>query len=241
MFINKILHRLGVWISYVLMVIVTFVCFLFFRFPCNFARVIGRENIPKKGNNILFLANHETMFDSFFIGVCAFFFRVIFYPSEPFVNFAAQENYFGVWYFRILFRLLRVEPVKRRDHALLMKKYVSLLKKRNLLIFYQGGRNKNIETIKDGPSFTIRKAIPTPIVIPVFHEGMDRIFSRGGPNTKGAWRWLPRNIFRRPTVLFGPPIDFSDILAEQTNNREEVTNRINERITQSIKALKESL
>ncbi|PIS41748.1 MAG: hypothetical protein COT25_01420 [Candidatus Kerfeldbacteria bacterium CG08_land_8_20_14_0_20_42_7] len=239
MFIKKILHRFGAWISYVLVVMAIFVCFLFFQFPINFARVKGRKNIPRKGNNILFVANHDTMFDSFFIGICAFFFRVIFYPSEPFVNFADQKNYFTTWYVKCLLKMLRTEPVARRDQAMLMKRYVQLLKKRNLLIFYQGTRSKDLTLIKDGPAFAIRNAKPTPIVVPVFHEGMDRIFSRGGPKTHGIWRWLPRSLFRRPTIVFGKPIDFTDLLT--IDDSRKATDAINTRIVREIQLLKEFL
>lgn len=232
----SIFHRLRIWLSYVLLVLAGFLSFLFFRFPFNFARVIGKKNIPNQGKGVIFLANHDTMYDSFLIGGTAFFPRMIFYPSTPFVNFAAKENYFSTWYFRALMHLLRTEAVVSRDHALLMKTYVKLLKERNLLIFYQGGRSKHLDHIKMGPSFAIRNAWPHVTVIPVFHEGMDRIFSRGGPHTKGIWRWLPRNLFRRPTIMFGTPIDFTDIL--QHGNGKEVTDAINAKIINAITGLK---
>jgi len=64
--------------------------------------------------------------------------------------------------------------------------------------------------IKNGPAFAIAHT-PFPItVIPVYHSGIERIFSRGGPKTRGLWRWLPRSILRRPIVVIGQPIDFSE-------------------------------
>lgn len=236
MFFRKILRRFGIWLSYLSLVAAGFVCFLFFRAPLNFVRIRGRKNIPKKGNGVLFLANHDTMYDSFLIGGAAFFPRMIFFPAEPFINFAARENYFRVWYIQIIMKLLRAEPVNSRDQATLMKRFVRLIKERNLLIFYQGGRSKNLSQIKDGPAFAIRHAKPTPVVIPVFHEGMDRIFSRGGPNTRGTWRWLPRNLFRRPTVMFGAPIDFSYELT--IRDRGKCTIAINDRIVEVISSLR---
>ena len=57
--------RLRIWASYVAMVFAGFVSFLFFRFPLNFTRVRGRNNIPRRGERVLFVSNHTTMYDSF--------------------------------------------------------------------------------------------------------------------------------------------------------------------------------
>jgi 1-acyl-sn-glycerol-3-phosphate acyltransferase len=208
--IKKTGARLKIWASYLAMVCTGFLFFLFFRFPFNFTSVRGRRNIPRRGERVLFLSNHTTMYDSFLIGVAAYFPRHILYPSLPFINFAARENFFRTWFSRALFALLRTVPVERRDHPWLMRKYVNLLQRNNLLIFYQGTRSDDLTVVKNGPAFTIAHT-PFPItVIPVYHSGLERIFSRGGPKTRGLWRWLPRSILRRPVVIFGQPIDFSE-------------------------------
>jgi 1-acyl-sn-glycerol-3-phosphate acyltransferase len=175
------------------------------------------------------------MYDSFLIAVAAYFPEYIFYPSLPFINFAARENFFRTWFFKTLFSLLRTVPVERRDHPWLMRKYVNFLERNNLLIFYQGTRSDDLSVIKNGPAFAIART-PSPItVIPVYHQGMERIFSKGGPNTRGLWRWLPRSIFRRPVVIFGQPIDFSECF-RIPETRERIT-AINQRIVASILSL----
>ena len=209
--------------------------FLFFRFPLNFARVRGRDNIPRRGERVLFVANHTTMYDSFLIGVAAYFPENIFYPSLPFMNFAARENYFRHWFFKALFSLLRTVPVERRDHPWLMRKYVDYLERRNLLVFYQGTRSDDLSLIKNGPGYAIAHTRSPITVIPVYHHGIGRIFSRGGPKTRGVWRWLPRSLFRRPTVMFGQPIDFSECF-RIAHTRERIT-AINQRIVASIVSL----
>ena len=88
--ITRIFARLRIWASYVAMVFASFVSFLFFRFPFNFTRVRGRNNIPRRGERVLFISNHTTMYDSFLIAVAAYFPENIFYPSLPFMNFAAR-------------------------------------------------------------------------------------------------------------------------------------------------------
>jgi 1-acyl-sn-glycerol-3-phosphate acyltransferase len=232
----KIIDRLRIWASYVAVVSTGFVSFLFFRFPFNFTRVQGRENIPRRGERVLFVSNHTTMYDSFLIAVAAYFPQNIFYPSLPFINFAARENFFRTRFSKTLFTLLRTVPVERRDHPWLMRKYVEFLERNNLLIFYQGTRSDDLSVIKNGPAYAIAHTASPITVIPVYHCGIERIFSKGGPNTRGLWRWLPRSVFRRPIVMFGQPIDFSECL-RITQTRQRVT-AINQRIVASILSLR---
>jgi 1-acyl-sn-glycerol-3-phosphate acyltransferase len=233
---KSIFGRLRIWASYVAMVTAGFVCFLFFRFPFNFTRVRGRKNIPRRGERVLFVSNHTTMYDSFLIGVAAYFPENIIYPSLPFMNFAARENFFRTWFFRTLFSLLRTVPVERRDHPWLMRKYVDFLERNNLLIFYQGTRSEDLSLIKNGPAYAIAHTRSPITVVPVYHQGIERIFSKGGPKTRGLWRWLPRSIFRRPIVMFGQPIDFSECLGI-TETRERIR-AINQRIVASMVLLR---
>jgi 1-acyl-sn-glycerol-3-phosphate acyltransferase len=233
---TRIFGRLRIWASYVAMVFAGVVSFLFFRFPFNFARVRGRNHIPRRGERVLFVSNHTTMYDSFLIGVAAYFPENIFYPSLPFMNFAARENFFRTWFSKTLFTLLRTVPVERRDHAWLMRKYVDFLERNNLLIFYQGTRSGDLSVIKNGPAYAIAHTQFPISVIPVYHDGIERIFSKGGPKTRGLWRWLPRSIFRRPIVMFGQPIDFSECF-RITETRERIT-AINQRIVASMASLK---
>jgi 1-acyl-sn-glycerol-3-phosphate acyltransferase len=235
--IKKILNRFGVWIAYVALISAGFVSFVFFRFPFNFTMVRGKNNIPKKGKNVLYVSNHLSMYDSFLIAVAAFFPAFLTHPSRQPINFAAEENYFTRWYLRILFRLLRTIPVKRgRNDPFLMRKYIDFLKKRNILIFYQGTRSFDLKKIKAGPGYVIANAGLDLTVIPVYHEGITRIFSRGGPRTQGLWRWLPRSLFRRTVVSFGPPIDYSDLLGIE--DKKEQIAAINQRIIENIEKLK---
>ncbi len=229
MIIKQVLKRFGIWVSYVTLVLTGFVCFAFFRFPLNFMRVRGKEHIPKRGKKVLFVSNHLSMYDSFLIAVAAFFPSVLTRPSRPPINFAAEENFFTRWYVRVLLRILRTVPVKKgRRDPFLMRKYSNFLEKRNILIFYQGTRSYDLKQIKTGPGYVIANSEEELTVIPVYHEGITRIFSRGGPKTKGIWRWLPRSLFRRTTVNFGPPITFEDLrgIEDQRARIEAINGRI---------------
>ena len=237
MIIKQILQRFRIWLSYVILVATGFVSFFFFRFPLNFTLVRGKHNIPKKGKNVLYVANHLSMYDSFLIAVAAFFPSVMTRPSRPPVNFAAEENYFTRWYLRILLGILRTVPVKKgRKDPFLMRKYIIFLERRNILIFYQGTRSFNLKQIKAGPGFVIANSEVDLTVIPIYHEGITGIFSRGGPRTRGFGRWLPRRFFRRTIVNFGPPIDFTDL--ERVEDKKEKIRAINARIIERIEQLK---
>jgi 1-acyl-sn-glycerol-3-phosphate acyltransferase len=233
--VTRMFRRLRIWASYVAMVSAGLISFLFFRFPFNFTSVRGRNNIPRRGEGVLFVSNHISMYDSFLIAVAAYFPENIVYPSLLFMNFAARENFFRTWFSRTLFTLLRTVPVERRDDPWLMRKYVDFLERNNLLIFYQGTRSDDLSVIKNGPAFAITHTRSPITVIPVYHQGIERIFSKGGPKTRGLWRWLPRSIFRRPLVIFGQPIDFSDCF-RMTETRQRIT-AINQRIVASILSL----
>ena len=237
MLIRQVLKRFGVWISYVALVLTGFAFFVFFRFPLNFMRVRGKDNIPKQGKKVLFVSNHLSMYDSFLIAVAAFFPSILTRPSRTPVNFAAEENFFNRWYISILMRILRTVPVKKgRSDPFLMRKYAGFLEKRNILIFYQGTRSYDLKQIKSGPGYVIANAEEPLTVVPVYHEGITRIFSRGGPKTRGFWRWIPRSLFRRTTVSFGPPITFDDLMGIE--DRRERIAAINRRITARIEALR---
>ncbi len=238
MLFKKILRRGWIWLSYVVMVLAVFVSYCFFIFPFNFTRVRGRENIPKKHKGVLYVANHQTMFDPFFIGAAAFFPSVFTRPGRPFINLAAEENYFKHWYLRLLLRLMRTEKVKEgRNDPFLLRNLRKFLKRNNILIFYQRKRSNNLDEIAIGPAFAVLTAEDPIDVIPVYHHGLQMIFSRGGPGTKGFWRWLPRNLFRRPTIIFGKPIDCSTVLAHTDVSREFKIARINQLIISAIKSL----
>lgn len=230
--------RLKAWVTHFALVAVGSLGYLCLFFPFNLARIRGKKNIPRQGRNVLFVSNHLTMFDSVLVAVSAYFPAAFLHPSYPPYNFAAEENFFSRWYVRFLFRMLRTVPVKRgrKDVALILR-YIKYLETNNILIFYQGGRSHDLDRIKSGAAFVISKARPTPVVIPVYHEGMDRIFTRGGPGSKGFLRWFPLSVLRRPTVSFGEAIDFSDL--REIPDRKQRIAAINARIIERIKLLRD--
>ncbi|MFA5051748.1 MAG: lysophospholipid acyltransferase family protein [Patescibacteria group bacterium] len=233
MLFTNIAKRFGIWLAYITTVLTGFTCTFFFK-VLNRMHVYGKGNIPSQGHGVLLVSNHQTMFDSFAIGVAGFFPDIIAYPSHLPLNFAAKENYFIRWYFSILLRLLRTIPVNYRTDPWLMRKYLQYLQSNNLLIFYQGTRSYRLDLIKNGPGFAVAHSNQPLIVIPVYIEGVSKVF--GGPKTQGFFgRWFPKSVLRHIVVAFGERIDFSDVVIVQDARQRATV--INQRIVDAIKRL----
>lgn len=217
-------------VSHFFIVATSFVCFLYFRI-LNRVKIIGRKNIPLQGEGTLLVANHQSMYDSFIIGIAAYFPKLVVYPSLPPYNLAAKENFFGNWPKKTFFSLLRAIPIdRRRFSGSLLKKIVAILERSRVCLFYQGTRSFDLQAAREGAAFIIIASSPPPIVIPVHIKGTDRLFG-GAPGKKGIARWLPRPPFvgRRVTMKVGPPIKFEDLLREGGKPgeiRQHITNRI---------------
>ena len=59
----------------------------------NRATVIGRGNVPRERNTLL-LSNHQTMIDSFLIGISAYYPQSLIKPFVMPWNPAAEENFY---------------------------------------------------------------------------------------------------------------------------------------------------
>ena len=191
---------------------------------------------------------HITMWDSFALTVAWLKFSILTRPARPPLHFADEKNYF-TWYSRWLLVLLRAVPVPNRNSILLLAKYEEYLKVRNLMVFPQGTRSYDATRIKRGIPLLICTCKVQPIVVPVYHEGMDKIFGLGGPGTKSWKRWIPTRIGQKIVVHFGAPIDFTDlrdayatVVGEIAHERQAaILVEANKRIVQGIQKLKNSL
>lgn len=233
-----VLRRLKIWTSYILFVIAGLVCFLYFR-VFNRIRIIGRKNIPRQGRLTLLVPNHQSMHDSWIIGAAGYFPDMIAWPSLPPYNLAAKENFFGNWLLKTVLQLLRTIPVDRgRFSRKFLEEIVALLRHANVCIFYQGTRSDDLTRAKNGTAFVIAHSHPTPVVVPVYLEGTDRLFG-GGPGVhSGLARWLPRfpGFGRKTTVVFGSVVDFSDLLENRDDPK--LYDKITRRIVNAIENLR---
>ena len=244
--------RPKLWFSYSLLVIVGWAGFIFFR-VLNWTRVRGwgrfqkwrRQRNGREKRNIIMVSNHLTMFDSFIVGIIAFFPEIIFYPSVAPYNLAAKENYFRNGILRLLMWCLHALPVKSsRVDVEVMQRVVQLLPGANAHIF-PGGR-RSYAPLGSEPSHPVRGGIgyvlanaptPKPLVVPVFISGVQKLF--GGQPGKSDWRrWFirPTGFFRRPLVIFGDPVEWQDII-QNLGNTKQAWEAIARRVAEAINRL----
>ena len=187
-------------ISYVLTNI-TVSAFSFFFFVLNRTRVIGRGNVPQERNTLL-LSNHQSMIDSFIVGLAAFhpqsYLKPYLLPWKP----AAEENFFRPWWLGWLARHWRCIPVRegRRDPRALHR-MVEVLPRGVMTVFPEGTRTRDGEVHKGRAGAGLLILATRPNVVPVAVYGMNDVLPIG--------KVIPR-IFRRVYVYYGEPIDCSE-------------------------------
>lgn len=235
------LKKFEAWLSYLVVSLASTFCFLYFRL-LNHMKIVGRKNIPRKGQNVLLVSNHRSLHDSWIIGVAGYFPEILVYPSQTPYNLAAKENFFRGWAFGFILKLCRAIPIDRKkfNRGLLLS-IVSLLKKSNVCIFYQGTRSLDIADVKGGASFIITRSNPPPIVVPIYLDNTEKLFG-GGPGQKPKLSsYLPRFPWfgRKTTVVFGEPINFEDILKNKKGL--DSHERISQVIIEKIGSLASSL
>jgi len=233
--LNWFKQRPRKWFNYSVLFIVCWIGFFFFR-VLNWTKVVGKNKFQtarkkhscKEKRNVIIVSNHRTMFDSFIIGIIAYFPEMIFWPSVAPYHFAAQENYFKYSLLKVILNCLNALPVKPgRKDAEIMRSILRLLPKVNIHIF-PGGR-RSLKPLNSEPGREVRGGIgfiianapePKPLVIPVWIGGVEKIFG-GQPGDTGRARWFPRlsGVLRRPLVIFGDPIDWHPIVQEMGNKK----------------------
>jgi len=246
------LQRPKKWFAYTVLCTVSWLGFFYFR-VLNWTKVEGKDKFRKlrrefnnsERRNVIIVSNHQTMFDSFVVGIIAYFPEILFWPSVAPYHFAAQENYFKNWLIGLILYCLRALPVKpgRKDIAV-MNKVLTLLPKANVHIFPGGRRSyKPLGTdlrrpVRAGVGYILANAPePKPLVIPVFIGGVEKIFG-GLPGTVDRARWFPRltGVLRRPLVRFGDPVEWHDVIAKKGNSK-EVWVAIAKRVADAINQL----
>lgn len=149
------------FIAYWLIRTILKICsFTFYRI-----RVIGKENIPKKGA-LLLLSNHQSFLDPIFCQVTQF--RTL--------HFVARDTLFRNKYFGGIIRLLKAKPIKRGQADMAaMRMTISTLKQGNAVcLFPEGTRTLDgrIHDLKPGLSLLSRRsgALALPVVIDGAYE-----------------------------------------------------------------------
>lgn len=200
--------------------------YVFFRI-LNRTVVTGREHVPRRANTLL-MSNHQTMIDSFIVGIAAYYPESLIRPRLIPWNPAAEENLYKTRILGWLADNWKCIPIKRgRKDVSAIFKIAQAVRLGPVLLFPEGTRSRNgqIGDPRGGAGLMIMETNPT--VIPVRIEGMDQVLPIGAT--------LPR-IFKRISVHYGKPVDLSEFM-RRPKNRETAILLMN-KIMESIRALK---
>ncbi len=193
--------------------IVTVVCVLVFwiyLFVLNRTRIVGRHNVGEEKNTLL-LSNHQSMIDSFLVGMGAYFPQALWKPHLIPWNPAAEENFFKTPLLAWLADNWKCIPVRRgrRDfHA--VHRMSQVLPHGTMVLFPEGTRSRTGGVLAGRPGVGLVTLATRPRVIPVAIEGMNRALPIG--------KVVPR-IFQRISVSYGPAVDCSEFF-EMPRTRE---------------------
>jgi 1-acyl-sn-glycerol-3-phosphate acyltransferase len=163
--------------------------FIYFKLFLGF-RVVGRENVPKKGA-FIFASNHQSYLDPILLGTSLY--RGLYYM--------ARDTLFDTPRRSFVMRSVHAFPVKRSKSDLrAIKQAIDILNDHKpLVIFPEGTRSKDerLKTPKRGIGFIAAKTkVP---VVPAYIKGSFDVMPGGRDTLKHA------NV----TVYIGKPIEFN--------------------------------
>src|SRR6267378_3609994 len=181
---------------------VTFFWVLFF--VLNRTTVVGRKNVGAERNTLL-LANHQSMLDSFLVGLGVFYPQSWWRPHLIPWNPAAAENFYRTPILAWLadnWKCIWVREGRRDLHAL--HQMIEVLPSGVMTLFPEGTRTRD-GSVGPGRAGSGLLILATGArVIPVAIEGMREVLPIG--------KAVPR-VFKRIRVTYGRPVDYSDFLA----------------------------
>lgn len=196
--------------------------YIFFHF-FNRTIVIGKRNVPLRTNTLL-LSNHQTMIDSFLIGMFAFYPNSLIKPSVIPWNPAAEENFYRNSFLAWVADNWKCIPIKkgRKDVGAIFK-MADALRNGTMILFPEGTRSRDgsIGKARGGAGLLILETRPT--VVPVCIEGMDELLPVGAV--------LPR-LFKRVYIYYGKPLDLSEYYGREKcrDVAQEIMHLVMERI-----------
>ena len=174
-------------------------------FVLNRTVVKGRHRLPRERNTLL-LSNHQSMIDSFLVGVAGY------YPEswwKPYLipwNPAAEENFYKnpvLGWFSDQWKCIPVQEGRRDKKALYQM--IRAVRDGVMTLFPEGTRTRDGSVGPGRPGAGLVVLGTHPTVIPVAIEGMRDVLPIGA--------YVPR-IFKTVYVSFGEPVDYSEYLDE---------------------------
>ena len=208
----------------------TVTVFWVFFFVLNRTRVTGRKHVGTERNTLL-LSNHQSMLDSFLVGLAAYYPRSLLQPRLLPWNPAAAENFYRTPILAWLadnWKCIWVQPGRHDLHAL--HRMIQVLPRGVMTLFPEGTRTRD-GSVGRGQAGTGLLILATRArVIPVAIEGMREVLPIG--------KSTPR-VFKRITVTYGPPVDYAEFLAQPRTR--ETAQALIDRVMAAIRAQHEEL
>ncbi len=171
-------------------------------FVLNRTTVRGKEHVGTEPNTLL-LSNHQSMIDSFLVGLAVYYPRSLVQPRLMPWNPAAVENFYNTPIKAWLARHWKCVPVNRgRRDMQALKRMIQLLPDAIMVLFPEGTRTRD-GSVGEGKLGAGLVALSTGArIIPVRIDGMRDVLPIGSA--------IPR-IGKRIRVSYGKPLDYSDL------------------------------
>jgi 1-acyl-sn-glycerol-3-phosphate acyltransferase len=182
----------------------TVTVFWVFFFVLNRTTVIGRRHVGEERNTLL-LSNHQSMLDSFLVGLVAFYPQSWLKPHLIPWNPAAAENFYKnpiLAWLADNWKCIWVREGRHDLHAL--HRMIEVLPGGVMTVFPEGTRSRDGSVGPGRPGAGLLILATRPRAIPVAIDGMEDVLPIG--------RHVPR-LFKRIFVSCGPPVDYAEFLA----------------------------
>lgn len=212
-FLRNIWHAVGLLFWYIIFKVF------------NRVRVVGKENIPQKGESgVLILANHVSAIDPFLIAVTAMpFFSAVWWRAP------AKEELFRIPIVKNILSTWGAIPVRRGQRDLdSIARMAALIPSSVIVAFPEGKRSTDGQLLPGRPGIgkVIHDGRPRK-VIPAYIQGTETILPKG--------RTIPR-VFHTLIVHYGKALDFSRFY--DLPDSVEVSQQIVDEVMQEIARLK---
>src|SRR5260370_15909604 len=179
-------------VTHVTVALLGLVCFVL-----NRARVVGRRNVGQERNTLL-LSNHQSMLDSFLVGLAAFYPQSCLKPHLIPWNPAAAENFYKnplLAWLADNWKCIWVREGRRDLHAL--HRMIQVLPRGVMTVFPEGTRSRDGSVGPGRPGAGLLILATRARVIPVAIDRMQEVLPIG--------RHIPR-LFKRITASLASPV-----------------------------------
>ncbi len=223
---------LGRGIMLIALTLTWLVCIFVFR-VLNRTTVYGRQFAGPR-RRCLIVSNHQSLIDSFLVGMVVYFPAVLWHPDLAPAHLADAKNFSSHGTLRYIYDILRVIPVartakgKRNDMAALRAVRRVLEQGRTLHVFIEGSRSQTEELLPPRREVGGHALVEGVTVLTVYFRGMhavqeycknpddlpptlwNRLFGKPGRHTE----WLTKlRAGNRIEIAIGRPIPPEEILA----------------------------